>query len=110
GGPQWDRPTAAVRPEQALLGLRKELELFANLRPVRPHPALLPAAAIRAELVEGTDILFVRELNGGIYYGRPSERRVGTDGRDAVDTVSYNEKEIARVARMAFTLARERRR
>lgn len=110
GGPQWDSPAATVRPEQALLTLRKDLELFANLRPVRPHPALLPASAVRAELVEGTDILFVRELNGGIYYGRPSERHNGAHGRDAVDTVRYSEDEVARVARVAFALARTRRR
>lgn len=110
GGPQWDSPTATVRPEQALLTLRKELELFANLRPVRPHPALLPAAAVRAEIVGGTDILFIRELNGGIYYGRPSERRRGVQGREAVDTVCYGEDEVARVARVAFTLAQSRRR
>jgi 3-isopropylmalate dehydrogenase len=109
GGPRWDSATANVRPEQALLALRKELGLFANLRPVRPHAALLPAAAVRAEIIDGVDILFVRELNGGIYYGRPSERRVGSRGREAVDTVSYDEHEVARVVRVAFELARERR-
>jgi 3-isopropylmalate dehydrogenase len=109
GGPQWDDPQSAVRPEQALLGLRRGLELFANLRPIVAHPALLAAAPLKRELLEGVDILFVRELTGGVYFGQPSERRSGPDGREAVDTVVYSEREVARVARLAFQLAGSRR-
>jgi 3-isopropylmalate dehydrogenase len=109
GGPRWDDPQSEVRPEQALLGLRRGLELFGNLRPIRLHPALAGAAPLRREVIEGVDILFVRELTGGVYFGRPSERRRGAAGREAVDTVVYSEGEIARVVRLAFSLARERR-
>jgi 3-isopropylmalate dehydrogenase len=109
GGPQWDDPQSTVRPEQALLGLRRGLELFANLRPIVAHPALLAAAPLKREVVEGVDILFVRELTGGVYFGQPSERRDGPDGRHAIDTVLYSEIEVARVARLAFQLAAARR-
>lgn len=110
GGPKWDDPAAAVRPEAGLLRLRKELQVFANLRPVRPEPSLLDASPLKREVVEGADILFVRELTGGIYFGEPSERRSGPEGRSAVDTCIYSEKEIQRVVRYAFELARSRRR
>jgi 3-isopropylmalate dehydrogenase len=110
GGPKWDNPQSPVRPEQALLGLRRGLGLFANLRPINAHPQLIDAAPLRRELVEGVDILFVRELTGGVYFGQPSERRVGEVGREAVDTIVYNEAEIARVVRLAFQLAHRRRR
>ncbi|MFN8640772.1 MAG: 3-isopropylmalate dehydrogenase [Candidatus Binatia bacterium] len=110
GGPKWDDPNSTVRPEQALLGLRRGLELFANLRPIVAHPALLAAAPLKRELLEGVDILFVRELTGGVYFGQPSERRTGPEGRHAVDTVVYAEGEVARVARLAFQLAETRRR
>ena len=109
GGPKWDDPQSTVRPEQALLGLRRGLELFANLRPIVAHPALLPAAPLKREIVEDVDIMFVRELTGGVYFGQPSERRSGPDGRHAVDTVVYSEVEVARVARLAFQLAMARR-
>ncbi|OFV88920.1 MAG: 3-isopropylmalate dehydrogenase [Acidobacteria bacterium RBG_16_68_9] len=109
GGPQWDDPHAPVRPEQALLGLRKGLGLFANLRPIRVHRPLVSAAALKAALIEGVDIVFVRELTGGIYFGEPSERRTGPEGRTAVDTLAYTEAEVARVVRVAFALARGRR-
>ncbi|MGD9763362.1 MAG: 3-isopropylmalate dehydrogenase [Candidatus Binatia bacterium] len=109
GGPKWDNPQSAVRPEQALLGLRRGLELFANIRPVVPNAALMAAAPLRRELLEGVDMLFVRELTGGVYFGRPSERRTGPDGRHAVDTIAYTEHEVARVARLAFQLAQQRR-
>ena len=109
GGPKWDDPQSRVRPEQALLGLRRELELFANLRPIVAHPTLIPAAPLKAELLQGVDILFVRELTGGVYFGQPSERRTGTAGREAVDTIPYSEAEVARVTRLAFQLARGRR-
>ena len=109
GGPKWDDPRSAVRPEQALLGLRRNLELFANLRPIVAHPTLIAAAPLKRELLEGVDILFVRELTGGVYFGQPSERRVGPAGREAVDTIPYAEAEVARVTRLAFQLAQRRR-
>ncbi len=109
GGPKWDNPRATVRPEQALLGLRKGLGLFANLRPVRVFPELLDAAPLKAEILRGVDLVVVRELTGGIYFGKPSELRQGAEGREAVDTLLYTEGEIARLMRTAFELARQRR-
>ncbi|HYM84696.1 MAG TPA: 3-isopropylmalate dehydrogenase [Candidatus Dormibacteraeota bacterium] len=109
GGPRWDDPDAKVRPEQALFALRGGLELFANLRPVSVHPALAGSAPVRPELLAGVDLLIVRELTGGLYFGRPSEERQLADGRVAVDTLWYTEGEIARVVRLAFELARGRR-
>ncbi len=109
GGPKWDNPRAPVRPEQALLGLRKGLELFANLRPVSVFAELLDAAPLKADILRGVDLVVVRELTGGIYFGKPSEQRQGADGREAVDTLIYNEREIARLMRSAFELARQRR-
>ncbi|HSL97725.1 MAG TPA: 3-isopropylmalate dehydrogenase [Candidatus Deferrimicrobiaceae bacterium] len=109
GGPQWDDPDAKVRPEQALFALRGGLELFANLRPVVVHPALIASSPLRAELLEGVDLLIVRELTSGVYFGRPSEGRATPEGRVAVDTVWYTEAEIERVVRLAFELARGRR-
>jgi 3-isopropylmalate dehydrogenase len=109
GGPKWDTPRAAVRPEQALLGLRKGLGLFANLRPVRVFDDLLDTAPLKADILRGVDLLVVRELTGGIYFGKPSEQRHGPDGREAVDTLLYSEVEIARLLRAAFELARQRR-
>jgi 3-isopropylmalate dehydrogenase len=109
GGPRWDDPNAKVRPEQALFALRGGLGLFANLRPVTVHPALVPSSPLRPELLAGVDLLIVRELTGGIYFGRPSEERETADGRIAVDTMWYAESEIRRIARLAFELARTRR-
>jgi 3-isopropylmalate dehydrogenase len=109
GGPKWDDPRATVRPEQALLGLRKGLGLFANLRPVRVYPELLDAAPLKPDVLRGVDLVVVRELTGGIYFGKPSERRSGSEGREAVDTLIYNEVEIRRLLRAAFELARRRR-
>lgn len=109
GGPRWDDPNAAVRPEQALFALRGGLELFANLRPVQIHPALVPASPLRPELLDGVDLLIVRELTSGLYFGRPSEERQTDDGRIAVDTLQYTEAEIRRVIRLAFELAAGRR-
>jgi 3-isopropylmalate dehydrogenase len=104
GGPKWDTTDPeAPRPEQGLLGLRKGLGLFANLRPVRPSPALLDASPLRRERIEGTDLLVVRELTGGIYFG---DR--GLHGDTAHDTCVYSEPEIERIARVAFDLARRR--
>jgi len=104
GGPRWDSTDpAAARPEQGLLGLRKGLGLFANLRPVRPRPALLDSSPLKRECIEGTDLLVVRELTGGIYFG---ER--GRSGASAFDTCVYSEGEIERIARVAFRLARRK--
>ncbi|HSL76196.1 MAG TPA: 3-isopropylmalate dehydrogenase [Candidatus Limnocylindrales bacterium] len=109
GGPKWSDPSAAVRPEQALFALRGGLGLFANLRPVTVHPALVPSSPLRAELLEGVDLLIVRELTGGIYFGRPSEERASKAGRAAVDTMAYTEKEIRRVVLLAGAIAAKRR-
>jgi 3-isopropylmalate dehydrogenase len=104
GGPKWDTTDpGAPRPEQGLLGLRKELGLFANLRPVRPSLALLDASPLKRERIEGTDLLVVRELTGGIYFG---DR--GLDGDTAYDTCVYSVGEIERIARVAFGLARRK--
>src|ERR671935_2785300 len=104
GGPKWDSTDpGAPRPEQGLLGLRKGLELFANLRPVRPSRALLDSSPLRRERIEGTDLLVVRELTGGIYFGDKGRR----DG-SAFDTCVYEIEEIERIADVAFRLARRR--
>jgi 3-isopropylmalate dehydrogenase len=110
GGPQWDDPTSDERPEKGLLDLRKELDLFANLRPVKPHPALRDASPLRPERLDGVDLLVVRELTGGIYFGTPSERRQLNGETQAIDTMVYNQSEIRRVAIIAFESGRERRR
>jgi len=110
GGPRWDDPEARVRPEQALFALRGGLELFANLRPVTALPALVPSSPVRPEILEGVDLLIVRELTSGLYFGRPSEQRETPEGRVAIDTLWYTETEIRRVVRLAFELARGRRR
>src|SRR3954452_1938479 len=99
-----------MRPEQGLLALLRELVLYGNLRPVSVHPALVPSAPLRPELLAGVDLLIVRELTGGLYFGRPSEDRSTPAGRNAVDTLSYSESEITRVVRLGFELARGRRR
>jgi 3-isopropylmalate dehydrogenase len=109
GGPKWDDPTAQVRPEQGLLALRKGLQTFANLRPVKPHPDMLDASPLRSERLKGVDLLVVRELTGGIYFGEPRERRQVNGETQAVDTMSYTESEIRRVTQLAFELARGRR-
>jgi len=107
GGARWDAAVAqdagAPRPEQGLLGLRKGLGLFANLRPVRPSPALLDASPLKRERIEGTDLLVVRELTGGIYFGDS-----GRDGDTAHDDCAYSVPEVERIARVAFTSARRR--
>lgn len=109
GGPKWDDPGAPVRPEQGLLGLRKELGLYANLRPARPHPALVEASPLRAEKLRGVDILMVRELTGGLYFGQPKGREQRNGHVAAVDTLVYYEYEIRRVVELAFRLAASRR-
>jgi 3-isopropylmalate dehydrogenase len=104
GGPKWDTTDPdAPRPEQGLLGLRKELGLFANLRPVRPSPALIDASPLKRDRIEGTDLLVVRELTGGLYFG---DR--GLEGDTAHDTCVYSEGEIERIVRVAFRLARRK--
>jgi 3-isopropylmalate dehydrogenase len=105
GHPRYDDPQAQARPEQALLGLRKALKLFANLRPVWVHPALAGASPLRADLVEGVDLVVVRELTGGLYFGQP---RVEGSER-AVDTMVYTRAEVERIAHVAFRAARQRR-
>ena len=109
GGPKWDDPRASVRPEQALFALRKSLGLFANLRPVRVLPELIEASTLKRAVIEGVDLVVVRELTGGIYFGQPSERRNGANGREAVDTMPYDEGEVRRLMRAAFELARLRK-
>ncbi len=109
GGPKWDNPEANVRPEQAILGIRKGLSLFANLRPVKVYPMLADSSALKEEVVKNVDLVIVRELTGGIYFGRPQRRWLSARGRQAVDTLRYSEKEIERVLRTGFELARMRR-
>jgi 3-isopropylmalate dehydrogenase len=109
GGPQWDNPDAPVRPEQGLLGVRQGLGLFANLRPVRVEPALHAISPLRPERLAGVDLLVVRELTGGIYFGEKRRTRRPDGGEEAVDTCLYSSDEIARVVRVAADLARRRR-
>jgi len=110
GGPKWDDPDASVRPEQALFALRGGLGLYANLRPITVHPALIAASPLRPELLEGVDCLIVRELTSGLYFGKPSEQRQTPEGRAAIDTLWYTESEIRRIVTLGFELARGRRR
>ncbi len=105
GGPQWSDPTAPVRPEQGLLRLRQHFDLFANLRPVKAYPALAQHAPLRPDLLEGVDILFVRELTSGIYFG---DRQEQGNGSSAWDTMLYTTEQVERVARVAFEAARGR--
>jgi 3-isopropylmalate dehydrogenase len=109
GGPRW-APSAAVRPEQALFALRSGLGLYANLRPVTVHPAIASASPVRTELLDGVDLLIVRELTGGIYFGERQEPAGPPGARTARDTLPYAEGEIRRIVRLAFELARGRRR
>ncbi len=109
GGPKWDGVPYDVRPEAGLLRLRQDLDLFANLRPAICYPALADASSLKREIVEGLDILIVRELTGGVYFGLPKEITTREDGsRRAVDTQVYTSGEIERIARVAFDLARVR--
>jgi 3-isopropylmalate dehydrogenase len=109
GGPKWSDPSAPVRPEQALFALRGELGLFANLRPVSVHPALVSSSPLRPELLEGVDLLIVRELTGGLYFGARQEPAGPPGERRAVDELPYTEPEIRRVVELAFALAAGRR-
>jgi 3-isopropylmalate dehydrogenase len=109
GGPAWDGMPVETRPERGLLRIRKELELFANLRPATVFPALADASTLRREVVEGIDLLVVRELTGGIYFGEPRGQALVNGRREARNTMVYDEREIARIARVAFDSARRRR-
>jgi 3-isopropylmalate dehydrogenase len=110
GGPKWDGVPYAARPEAGLLRLRRDLGLFANLRPAVCYPALADASSLKRELVEGLDILIVRELTGGVYFGEPKEIVTLESGeKRAVDTQLYHAHEIERIARVALDLARARR-
>jgi len=109
GGPKWDNPTAPVRPEQGLLAIRKGLGLYANLRPVRSHPALLDSSPVKAEILEGVDLLVVRELTGGLYFGEPKGRFEENGRTRAVDTMEYYDYEVERILNLAFYLAKSRR-
>ncbi|MGZ9097190.1 MAG: 3-isopropylmalate dehydrogenase [Micavibrio sp.] len=110
GGPKWDAVDYAIRPEAGLLKLRKELELFANLRPAIVFDSLVDASSLKADIVRGLDIMIVRELTGGVYFGEPRGIEVLSNGeRRGVNTQVYTTSEIIRVARVAFELARKRR-
>ena len=109
GGPKWDDPNAKDRPERGLLALRKGLAVFANLRPVKVHPALIDSSPLKPEKLQVVYILVVRELTGGLYFGQPKMREM-KDGRErAVDTLEYYDFEICRVMELAFNLARGRK-
>ena len=109
GGPKWDDPKAKDRPERGLLALRKGLGVFANLRPVKVHPALIDGSPLKPEKLNGVDILVIRELTGGLYFGFPKGRDI-KDGRErAVDTLEYYDYEIKRIMNLAFNLAKGRK-
>ncbi|HKE11632.1 MAG TPA: 3-isopropylmalate dehydrogenase [Myxococcota bacterium] len=110
GGPRWDTAPVDRRPERGLLRIRKELGLFANLRPAAVFPALAGASTLRPEVVQGIDLLVVRELTGGLYFGEPRGRALVDGRREARNTMVYDEVEIARITRVAFEAARGRRR
>lgn len=107
GGPKWDNPSAKVRPEQGLLGIRKALGLYANLRPVTIHPKLIPASPLRPDLLVGVDMVVVRELTGGIYFG-DKKREAHASGEVAIDTCIYTTGEIERIVRASALIARGR--
>jgi 3-isopropylmalate dehydrogenase len=109
GGPKWSDPNASVRPEQALFALRGGLGLYANLRPVSVQPTLIGSSPLRPELLASVDMVIVRELTGGIYFGARTEASAEPGGRTALDTLPYAEHEIERIVRLAFDLARTRR-
>ncbi|MDF9393182.1 MULTISPECIES: 3-isopropylmalate dehydrogenase [Methylococcus] len=109
GGPKWEPLDYSLRPERGLLGLRSELELFSNLRPAVLYPQLVAASTLKPEVVVGLDIMIVRELTGGIYFGKPRGRRINEHGeREGYNTLVYSESEIRRIAHSAFQIARKR--
>jgi 3-isopropylmalate dehydrogenase len=109
GGPKWDDPTAKDRPERGLLALRKGLGVFANLRPVKVHPSLIDSSPLKPEKLKGVDIIVMRELTGGLYFGQPKMREM-RDGKEyAVDTLEYYDYEVQRIVDLAFSLAKGRR-
>ena len=109
GGPRWSDPNTTIRPEQALFALRGGLGLYANVRPVSVQPTLIASSPVRPELLVGVDMVIVRELTGGVYFGDRREPAGFAGDRSALDTLPYHEREIARVVRLAFDLARTRR-
>ena len=109
GGPKWDDPSAKDRPERGLLALRKELGVFANLRPVKVHSALLDTSPLKPEKLRGVDILVLRELTGGLYFGQPKMREIKDGCERAVDTLEYYDFEIRRIIELAFELAKGRK-
>ncbi len=109
GGPKWSDPRAAVRPEQGLLGLRGGLGLYANVRPVKVYPALVSASTLKPGVLAGVDMIILRELTGGLYFGKPQGQSGEKPNRSGVDTMAYTEGEVARLMRLAFELARGRR-
>lgn len=109
GGPKWDDPNAKDRPERGLLALRKGLGVFANLRPVKVHPALIDSSPLKPEKLKDVDILVVRELTGGLYFGQPKKREIRNDKQYAVDTLEYFDDEIERIIKLAFELAKDRK-
>jgi 3-isopropylmalate dehydrogenase len=111
GGPKWDTMPQEQRPERGLLAIRKELDLYANLRPAACFPMLVDASPLKRAVVEGTDLMVIRELTGGLYFGEPrGVERFADGGARAVNTMAYTSREIERIARMAFDVARKRRR
>ena len=109
GGPKWDDPLAKIHPEDGLLELRKGLGLFANLRPVKVSPVLTDSTNLKPEVIRGVDLIFVRELTGGLYFARPKRRWKTSRGRRATDSMTYSEQEIERIVRVGFELAKSRR-
>ncbi len=109
GGPKWDDPKAKVHPEDGLLALRKGLGLFANLRPVKVSPVLVDSTNLKPGVIDGVDLIFIRELTGGLYFARPKRQWQTSRGRRATDSMTYSEQEIERIVRVGFELARSRR-
>ena len=109
GGPKWDDPRARVRPEDGILAIRKGLGVFANIRPVKVFPDLVDSSVLKPEVLEGVDMLVIRELTGGLYYALPKRRQQTKQGWTGVDTLRYSQQEIERVLRVGFELARGRK-
>ena len=109
GGPKWDDPKAKIHPEDGLLDLRKELGLFANLRPVKVLPMLVDSTTLKPEVIKDVDLIVVRELTGGLYFGQPKKQWQTPEGRRAVDSMDYSEREIERIVRVGFEIALTRR-